>query len=446
MKTDRHFHFPVTVLLALAAVFLWCTACIFYSTAISLCTSVAVKWEYGGISPAALVRQQTWAGQDGAADQPEATLWRIEAEQEIRNADKKSTTADVVAVFGDCRAITSANMLRGAFPARSDPSGCAVSSGLAFSLWGSTDVLGMPVKMEGDSFYVRGVFKGEESRIFHQAQAESKEPLLNMQLTFSGTGTRERAERYLLAAEFSGGMLLELPLTEWALAMLVRLPAILLAAGILVRILRRGKWLRHYPVLLAFWLPSALAVLAGLFYCVDLPGIPAGFIPTRWSDFEFWKNLFTGHRKALNAWILAGVSFRDMELMEAVLLTVLFSLAASVLAVTAARRAAIRTYGGMALGCMGYTLALSLLCIPVARTYNMLFCREMYLLPCLWLCVDFMLYRQGEKLAVIPEERRGSDGKSILQRTEGQAGKNNSIDCKEENALFFIPGEKKEKM
>lgn len=93
----------------------------------------------------------------------------------------------------------------GGFPAGNDLAGCAISSGLAFSLWGSTDVCGMPVIMEGDRLYVRGVFEGEEPRIFRQAQAGSEEPLSHMQLIFSGMGTREKAEHYLLAADFSGG-------------------------------------------------------------------------------------------------------------------------------------------------------------------------------------------------------------------------------------------------
>lgn len=110
----------------------------------------------------------------------------IHPDQEARAADKKSMIADAVLVFGDCRDITTAIMIYGSFPAQSDQSGCAVSSGLAFSLWGSTEVLGLPIKIEGNVFYVRGVFKEEEPRLFRQVQAESKEPLSNMQLNFPG--------------------------------------------------------------------------------------------------------------------------------------------------------------------------------------------------------------------------------------------------------------------
>lgn len=90
MKTDKYVHYMVPVIWALLAVFFWCMACSFYSSAISLCSSVGIKWENGGISPIALVRQQSYAKQDGAAEQPEATLWKIHPDQEVRAADKKS--------------------------------------------------------------------------------------------------------------------------------------------------------------------------------------------------------------------------------------------------------------------------------------------------------------------------------------------------------------------
>ena len=48
----------------------------FYSKAVNLCPGVEVKWENGGVSPAALVKQQTFARQDGAAEQPEVTHGR----------------------------------------------------------------------------------------------------------------------------------------------------------------------------------------------------------------------------------------------------------------------------------------------------------------------------------------------------------------------------------
>ncbi len=189
MKTNKSIYNRVLMVSALLAVFFWCTACSFYGTAVSLCRGISVKWENGGISPLALTRHQTYAKQDGATDQPEVTLWQANSDKEVMTKDKRIMNTDVIVVFGDCRDITSAVMLHGDFPARSDQFGCAVSSGLAFLLWGSTNVSGLPIKIGGDVRYVRGVFEEEDPRLFYQVQDESKELLSNMQLKFPGIGT-----------------------------------------------------------------------------------------------------------------------------------------------------------------------------------------------------------------------------------------------------------------
>ena len=102
MKIDRFAHYRALAISALLAAVLWCFACSFYSTAISHCTSVSIKWEKSGVSPSELIRQQTYARQDGAGNQPEVTLWQIYPEQEIMASDKKKMNVHVVAAFRDC--------------------------------------------------------------------------------------------------------------------------------------------------------------------------------------------------------------------------------------------------------------------------------------------------------------------------------------------------------
>ena len=304
MKTNNSIHCRVLAVTAILTAFVWCMACSFYSTTMDSCASISVRWKNGGVSPSALVRQQNNAKKDGIADQPEVTLWQVYSAQQIMDSDMRNTTANVVAVFGECEDITTKSMLYGAFPSNSDTQGCAVSSGLAFSLWGSTQVLGVQVRIEGEVFYVRGVFEDDNARVFRQAEFDKT--LSNMQLTFPGGGTREDAERYLTAANFMGGTILDLPLMGRGFRILFRFPAIVLAFGIIVRLLRRARKLWHYQAWLFSYLPFVLAVLAVLMLCIDLPEIPSSFIPSKWSDFEFWKDLFLSHWKNVTRWTSAS--------------------------------------------------------------------------------------------------------------------------------------------
>jgi len=297
-------------------------------------------------------------------------------------------------------------MIAGAYPARSDESGCAVSTGLAFSLWGSTNVIEMPVKVEGKQFYVRGIFEEEEPRLFLQAQAESEELLSNMQLTFAGSGTRDRAKQYLSSAGFPEGRILDLTLFAWVLGIIFRLPAIILAFGILGRVIRHGKRVWRYSILLAIYLLLAFGILAGLWFCIDLPKIPSDFIPTMWSDFEFWGNLFEEQGKNMVSWMAAGPAFRDIELWITAFMAVLLSVCASAFTAAAAMLVSIRSYKRMIFFCMAYSLTLCLISFKIASAHNMTLCKAMYLMPCLWICVDFLFYCLKEKLAADAGEGR----------------------------------------
>ena len=409
MKIDRFAHYRALTISAILAAVLWCFACSFYSTAIGHCTSVSIKWEKGGVSPSELIRQQTYARQDGAGNQPEVTLWQTYPEQEIMASDKKKIKADIAAAFGDCGDIVSSMMAAGAYPARSDASGCAVSTGLAFSLWGSTNVIGVPVKAEGKQFYVRGIFEEEEPRLFLQAQADSEEPLSNMQLTFTGPGARERTDQYLSSAGFPEGRILDLTLFAWVLGMIFRLPAIILAFGILGRVIMYGKRLCHYPILLAIYLLMAFGILAGLWFCIDLPKFPSDFIPAMWSDFGFWGNLFEEQGKNMVSWMTAGPAFRDMELWTSSFMAVLLSVCASAFTAAAAMLVSIRSYKRMIFFCMAYTLTICLISFKIASVHNMTFCKAMYLMPCLWICVDFLFYYLKETFAAADGEGRVLD-------------------------------------
>ena len=409
MKIDRFAHYRALTISAILAAVLWSFACSFYSTAISHCTSVGIKWEKGGVSPSELIRQQTYARQDGAGNQPEVTLWQIYPEQEVMASDNQKMNVNVVAVFGDCGDISSSMLIAGAYPARSDVSGCAVSTGLAFSLWGSTNAIGMPVKAEGKRFYVRGIFEEEEPRLFLQAQAESEEPLSNMQLTFTGPGARERTNQYLSSAGFPEGRILDLTLFAWVLGMIFRLPAIILAFGILGRVIMYGKRLCHYPILLAIYLLMAFGILAGLWFCIDLPKFPSDFIPAMWSDFGFWGNLFEEQGKNMVSWMTAGPAFRDMELWTSSFMAVLLSVCASAFTAAAAMLVSIRSYKRMIFFCMAYTLTICLISFKIASVHNMTFCKAMYLMPCLWICVDFLFYYLKETFAAADGEGRVLD-------------------------------------
>lgn len=401
--------------LTLAAVLTWCLACAFAGNVQALCGSVSVRWDAGGVSPAELLRREEYSRQDGAENQPEATLWREELSRTVSDNGERSRNADIVTVFGDASEAAPAPVLSGAFPARSDPEGCAVSSELAFSLWGSLDVLGMPVKLGDELYYVRGVFKSNESRLLIQASESSQESLSNMQLKFSDGGGREAAESFLTSANFGGGTVLDLPLLGWICEVLSLAPAVLLAAGILLRLIKRALTLRHYAALLLGYLPYAALAAAGTLLCLRSLEIPARLIPTMWSDFDFWARLFTGLWQNLTVWLRGTPGARDMQLWPALIAMLLLVTAASFLLLTAARLVRMRSYSGLAVYGSVYMLGMCTCALAVSVLGAVTLDWAVYLMPCVWLCTDFMLYLHEGHLKVNEAEGREQGDKKALE-------------------------------
>jgi len=404
--------------ITLLAIILWCTACSFYGNVERLCESISVRWETSGISPAQLIRQQEYAKQDGADNQPEVTLWQETPEQEISDTGKRSAVASIITVFGNCEDITASTPLSGSFPARSDSTGCAVSSGLAFSLWGSLDVLGMPIELAGELFYVRGVFNADENRAFRQVSISSEAALSNMQLRFADGGSRDDAESYLIVADFSGGIILDLPLLAWVCSAILSLPFLLLALGILVRLIRRGMQLRHYPILLMGYLPFGLLAMCGLWASLDLPGLPSRLVPTMWSDFDFWKNLPSDHLGSLTTWLSYQPTTRDMALWLSALPMTLFALLASIFVMLAAAQAKAPSCKMLVIYCSVYMMALCAGTLLISTLGSIGFNRSMYLMPCLWLGVEFWLYWHERRLKRNARERNYPDDEDFEKQPE----------------------------
>ena len=276
-------------------------------------------------------------------------------------------------------------------------------------------MLGVQVRIEGEVFYVRGVFEDDNARVFRQAEFDKT--LSNMQLTFPGGGTREDAERYLTAANFMGGTILDLPLMGRGFRILFRFPAIVLAFGIIVRLLRRARKLWHYQAWLFSYLPFVLAVLAVLMLCIDLPEIPSVSSLPSGLILNSGKICFLVIWKNVTRWDSAAPT-SEIKTLGSASAMLLLSIFATILVAVSAAMTSIRSYKNMVLTCAAYILTLCLISLGTVSSGKQSFCKEMYLVPCLWIGIDYMLYWQGRRFDLASHERRLSDDKNTSKATE----------------------------
>lgn len=92
--------------------------------------------------------------------QPDLTFWCEETA--TLTASWRQTEAAVLYYWGDASLVWGADCLSGGMPAPLDAGGCAVSTALAWQLFGSEDAVGLTLSRENTEYTVRGVFESEE--------------------------------------------------------------------------------------------------------------------------------------------------------------------------------------------------------------------------------------------------------------------------------------------
>lgn len=392
--------FPGLLLSALALL-AWCGALFSAQGAGDLAGGVTARWsgEGAGVSPAALTRYERWAVEDEDENFPHVTLWR-EASAFVTDAGgDRSVSASVLELFGDAARVWPVAFRVGGYPIRGDGVGCAVDRSVAEALWGSADAVGNELKLNGTTYVVRGVFEGVDGLILTQEEAGSAEAFSQLLLSFPEGTTKDGAESWLATHDAGGGVLLDLPLLSWLWSLLALLPALTLALGLLLRLVRRGWSLRHTPLLLgAYLIPAVLAGTAAL-WCVGSPGVfPTRLLPDRWSDFGFWPETLGALAGEIRAY-LAAPGARDFRYWGLALGCILLSLVAVGFTVLAAERIRVRTERGMVLGGCAAILGAFGCAVLFAPAGGVELPRSVWLLPTLWLWTDWALGRHRNYLS-----------------------------------------------
>jgi len=226
--------------------------------------------------------------------------------------ESEFVTLNAAAIFysGDAGLVWPAQYLDGTAPGVTDGVGCAVSSTLAFALWGGADVVGAAVEADGESRIVRGVFEGEDMVALLSVRDEDTSQAFTAVELSGGLSTPNRSDVTSFASVAGLGapdsVLLGAP--AMLAQFLAILPLLMLFAYGLVAF---AFWMRKHPA------TRRGVLLVALFgFALLLPGLldmlPDRLIPTRWSDFSFWGGHLKQIGEDLLAYLGAAPKLRDM--------------------------------------------------------------------------------------------------------------------------------------
>jgi hypothetical protein len=336
-------------LLALLTLVLWLSGAAASERAAARAGYIPARFTDEGVSPAELVRYESFLKEDGAADIPAATLSRELPEGDVSTGDKNGggLRSRVTQVFG--RAGDAGFVLTGGwFPSRGDTQSCIISERTAYELWNSADAEGKGVYLDGRGYSVAGVFEGSDSHIVIQTDGLNAEEFGNMSLRFPEGGGAPEAEAYIRKAGFPDADILDLPALGYLLRLLSYLPVLFAAAAVMTKLIRdagriaRGGALHIIAALALF--AACLWIIAG----TEPP--PARLVPGAWSDFGFYGELAAEWAHNAGIW-LSRPSEADRSLFFGALSVVLLVLLTAAAMARLIIKTRIRSFGALAVCC-----------------------------------------------------------------------------------------------
>lgn len=224
--------------------------------------------------------------------------WEQSPKEDLRNKElAKNVIGEVVKVYGNLTMLFPVEKLQGQTLYEGDREGTIISEGVAYSLWGSTDVVGQSLIVGDKAHVVRGVLKEKSNRIITQADMADKETkfsALRVQLV-----DKENVEGVISTLKFKYNLpesvLRNLSLTSILLNGLALLPGYLLGFYGLIRLYKFIYSTHRY------WVSAILLSIIALgltWITIEMMQfityIPSYIIPNKWSDFTFWSKLIDG--------------------------------------------------------------------------------------------------------------------------------------------------------
>lgn len=246
----------------------------------SLAVSVGGESELRGLSVPARQAESMLRAEARAEVPALFTLWeQRDAEQLEAPALGRTARSDVLLLAGDSRLVLP---FGAALPA-GDRTGCLLGRDTAYALFGDWNPVGAAVRYRGHDYTVRGVLETPRTLAVFPGKTDASYSMLSLS---SGADADAFSTRHRLSPTLRFQTALA---GDWSV-FFASLPVWAAAWALFAALLRTAKLEREYPVRSA-----ALLAVAGVFGIAAI-GVLAGtlpvsreILPTRWSDFGYWR-------------------------------------------------------------------------------------------------------------------------------------------------------------
>ncbi|MCI8484199.1 MAG: hypothetical protein HFH41_07650 [Lachnospiraceae bacterium] len=277
-------------------------------------------------------------------------IWGQEENVTIENKSlSASTQADVISLCGNPELLFENCGL----PVKEDAKGCVIDEKTAWDLFGSSQVAGKEIFCEGKSYIVRKVISGKEKIIAFQARQDKKES--QKKDAESGQEVPEQLEKLpfnrITLRKLENQSIYDLQ-SAWNNQ--YGLPAAILDTELLRGISGTCLLLLPFSLCIFFWVylyhqykiqdkwqgkagaagAAAILLILFLIFWKRWVQIPDDYIPTKWSNFSFWTNLWETKTEAVRLLIQIPKTNLDSVWIRSFFQTVACSFLAEVFLIT----------------------------------------------------------------------------------------------------------------
>jgi|GEM_PF-2271709 len=220
------------------------------------------------------------------------TLWGELQNQTVSYSELyRSTSVSAMVINGESRLLLKSawNLLE------QDKYGCLIDAQTAYKLFGDTNVVGQTIEYEKKEYVIRGIVQKLENVLIIQSTSETKEVMNYISIEIGNNQrTEEVINNFQRRHSISGNIMDFNVYNTWATILVAILP-IILFLSILVKFIKiiynTSKKVPIHAVCYSF---IALIFFVTMFGVLRIKiQYPQAFIPSKWSDFGFWSNLYT---------------------------------------------------------------------------------------------------------------------------------------------------------
>lgn len=315
--------------------------------------------------------------------------WREDSLQTVINPDLSRTASElkVLLIKGD-----SSLILNSVFLFEDDKQGCLIDEDTAYKLFGSKNAIGRELQFSDRTLVVRGIHKETKANLILQLLDDEEVKLDGISLDGSKFTLTEMKDFKMQSG------LQELPIKGGIYYTVSKMMSMIIPIIILILLLSKvGINLlkeRRKPVLFIIYLAVAFAIIIIFFKITNIKiQIPLDMIPNKWSDFDFWGELWDEFTKKIEYVIYMKKYGVDIYNIENLFKTLFYSILSIVLFIVNLKLVKINDIKYL-LGFIGILIVSTFI---VVITINIKYGFDINI-PILWL--SYPLYLCGNQLII----------------------------------------------